>query len=743
MADSVTNLQDVGTTSGTKTLAILGDGFAAGADQTTYNNYVRDNVLKKVFLADAYNEDCAAWNILRVNLESANSGASTRTWDLKGTDSDLSDDTFTDNIVDTALNIISNGEWWHNWFENGTNTQSRIDAALAKWAPGADFVLIVVNSALPGGLRTGNVLKVTTQENAATIAHEFGHGFGNLADEYSATGKGAYTGSEPSKVNVTIETRRSKVKWRQYIASATPVPTGTGANSEYTAGPKPATWDDQADAGLFEGAHTFETGISRPAVNCRMRHNADEFCPVCYTEMKEKHHSATGRTFRTVVAGRFTGATQSEFFGVDQRGLSLYRADGTRWQHVRTSAGIIPGGWGIRPGDIYVAGDFDGDGRDELVVYNSTWWTIPLLGLIKVATDGSLRLVARYDADIPGWGGFATNDRFLVGDFNGDGRDDLLVTNFTDWVMPYVATLESNGSGFALTRRYDGDIPGWGGMREHDVIQVGDFGGTGHSDLLIWNSRDWSSIYLGLFRQRRGTFQCIRLYEDDLPGWGGFRGSDRIYIGDFNGDGKDDLYLFNGPDWANPYLGMFRSTGSDFAAVRLYDGDVPGWGGLAEHDQFLPVDLVGDGRMGLLVWNMVDWGPKYAGRMRSSGTALTADWREEWVGEWHLGSVDLFTVARPTPRRIVVNPDLHLATLARGLREHLDDLKIRIEAGTSLGRVVQARLLKPGIIIFGMGPDRVIVHNTDWLGTLRTSAPLSLDSIYYRWVHNYRHGRNW
>jgi len=69
MADSVTNLQDVGTTSGTKTLAILGDGFAAGADQTKYNNYVRDNVLNKVFLADAYNEDCAAWNILRVNLE--------------------------------------------------------------------------------------------------------------------------------------------------------------------------------------------------------------------------------------------------------------------------------------------------------------------------------------------------------------------------------------------------------------------------------------------------------------------------------------------------------------------------------------------------------------------------------------------------------------------------------------------------------------------------------------------------
>ena len=32
MADSVTVLQDVGSGGGKKTLAILGDGFAAGAD---------------------------------------------------------------------------------------------------------------------------------------------------------------------------------------------------------------------------------------------------------------------------------------------------------------------------------------------------------------------------------------------------------------------------------------------------------------------------------------------------------------------------------------------------------------------------------------------------------------------------------------------------------------------------------------------------------------------------------------
>ena len=716
MANSTTVLQDVGP--GAKTLAIFGDGFAAGADQTVYNTYVRDEVMRGVFQSDAFNEDISAWNVIRVNLESRTSGASTRTWNLMGTPSDTSDDTFTENIVDTALDVISNGEWWHGWFEDGADTACDLLIARAVYAPKADFVLIVVNSTLPGGLRRGDVLKVTLQETAAVIAHEFGHGFGNLADEYSANGKGDYTGSEPKKVNVTIEDTRSKVKWRKYIAPSTPVPTGTGSDSGYTAGPKPAGWDDQADAGLFEGAHTYETGIYRPAVNCRMRHNADEFCPVCYTEMKEQHHDKSGRTFRVVVPGRFTGTGRSEFFGIHPRGVSLYRADASRWEHVRSTAGIIPGGWGIRPGDVYIAGDFDGDGRDELVVYNPTWWTIPLLGLIKVGTDGSLRLIRRYDADIPGWGGFARNDRFLVGDFDGDGRDDLLVTNVTDWSMPYVATLISTGTGFTMTRRYDGDIPGWGGMRQGDRVQVGDFAGTGRSDVLLWNALDWSSIYLGLCRMQRGGLRCIRMYTDDLPGWGGFRRHDEIHVGDFNGDGKDDLYLFNGRDWSESYLGMFRSTGSAFAYTRRYDGDVPGWGGLRPHDRFLPVDLTGDGRIGLFTWNMVDWGPNYAGRMRSTGTALTADWREDWVGEWHLGSSDSFTALPPAGRRIVVTDvvtDLHVA----------------------------ARRLFTDHVLVPRGPERVISHNRDWLGTIRTSAPLSLDSIYNRWIHNYRHGRNW
>ena len=44
-------------------------------------------------------------------------------------------------------------------------------------------------------------------------------------------------------------------------------------------------------------------------------------------------------------------------------------------------------------------------------------------------------LTSRYDGDIPGWGGLARHDQFFVGDLNGDGKDDLVIFNGHDWSM--------------------------------------------------------------------------------------------------------------------------------------------------------------------------------------------------------------------------------------------------------------------------------------------------------------------
>jgi hypothetical protein len=135
MADSVTQLRAAGPVGTKRNLVILGDGFAA-ADQATYNNWIQTTLLgiSGAFGRDYFFEDASAWNIFRVNLESVDSGVSTRVYDEHGTPADASDDTITsDTTRNTALGIIFSGSWAHFWMENGSNSEGLIKAALKKW----------------------------------------------------------------------------------------------------------------------------------------------------------------------------------------------------------------------------------------------------------------------------------------------------------------------------------------------------------------------------------------------------------------------------------------------------------------------------------------------------------------------------------------------------------------------------------------------------------------------------------
>ena len=83
MADGMTVLRKAGPPGTKRNIAVLGDGFTA-ADQAAYNQWVDNTLIKGVFGHDYYSEDASAFNIYRVNLESVDSGVSTRTYDEKG-----------------------------------------------------------------------------------------------------------------------------------------------------------------------------------------------------------------------------------------------------------------------------------------------------------------------------------------------------------------------------------------------------------------------------------------------------------------------------------------------------------------------------------------------------------------------------------------------------------------------------------------------------------------------------------
>src|SRR5690348_17510809 len=99
------------------------------------------------------------------------------------------------------------------------------------------MTMVIVNSTQYGG-SGGAVATFSTNASAQEIGlHEMGHTAFGFADEYeyyagcgADAGHDHHPGVEPAQPNVTINTNRDTIKWRDLIASTTPLPTTSNPN---------------------------------------------------------------------------------------------------------------------------------------------------------------------------------------------------------------------------------------------------------------------------------------------------------------------------------------------------------------------------------------------------------------------------------------------------------------------------------------------------------------------------------
>ncbi len=173
------------------------------------------------------------------------------------------------------------------------------------------------------------------------------------------------------------------------------------------------------------------------------------------------------------------------------------------------------------PWATFLVGDFDNDGDDDIFRVNATG------GGIRVLKSTGSAFVDEV------WGSVNPNAPFLgyeVGDFNGDGRDDVLRRNSVGGGM---RVLRSSGTGFIdeLWGSYNPNSP-WA-----DWL-IGDFDGDGDDDVFRWNTVG-GGIRVMLSNGSTGLVDQLWGSLNPNSAWTEFR------VGDFDGDGADDVLRRN------------------------------------------------------------------------------------------------------------------------------------------------------------------------------------------------------
>ncbi|MDN3297884.1 FG-GAP-like repeat-containing protein [Streptomyces ficellus] len=239
-----------------------------------------------------------------------------------------------------------------------------------------------------------------------------------------------------------------------------------------------------------------------------------------------------------------------------------------------------------------VSGDFNGDGRtDVAVMYRYADKSSKLWTFLGQANGTFAKPFSSWSAPAASWD--QTRARLHAGDFNGDGRDDIAAwydyTGGKDTLFTFTANARG-GFGTPVT--------GWSADNSWTAAMAkyvtGDFNGDGRDDLAALYDYAGGSVKMWTFpgTPGGGLGTPVQSWRHDT--WGDWASTD-VHAGDFDGDGRDDVAFWydysdgrdivyvlksnaGGTTFANPKAALTMAAGTvTYPAMKMvvadYNGD--------------------------------------------------------------------------------------------------------------------------------------------------------------------------
>lgn len=210
-------------------------------------------------------------------------------------------------------------------------------------------------------------------------------------------------------------------------------------------------------------------------------------------------------------------------------------------------------GWPLSTARI-VSGDVNGDGKSDIVaqlnVSGTSWRTLTFLGPALSTPVEWLQTGSQWSGSAP-----------LLADVDGDKKADLVDMQNLNGCRTVTRYFKSSGTAFSATPVTLHDSGAGGYCWERSKPQVADVNGDGKDDIVALYENSGTDASLKVFRST-GTAYALAEWWRDATAFDPAKTA--LSIGDFTGDGKEDVGLFYSTEGGGRETYTLASTGTSF-----------------------------------------------------------------------------------------------------------------------------------------------------------------------------------